>query len=536
MIQTSNLTLEFGGTSLFEDVSVKFLPGNCYGLIGANGAGKSTFLKLLSKELRPSSGDIILESRKRIAVLKQDQFAYDAYSVIETVFIGHSELYPIYKERNDLYAKDDLTDTEGERIGELESEFAELDGYSLEAEASTLLSDLGIPEDLHEKQMSELESGQKVRTLLAQALFGNPDILLLDEPTNQLDYVTVLWLEKFLMEFKNTVIIVSHDRHFLNKVCTHIADLDYKKIKLYVGNYDFWEKSSELASQQIKDQHKKQEDKVKELEAFIRRFSANASKSKQATSRKKLLEKIRPEDIVASSRRAPFIHFKQNRPCGDKIATIENISAEIDGEPVLKDVSFRIDKGDKIAIVSKNSLSKTALLDIISGSTAPKTGQIEWGSSISQNYFPKDNTEFFQKTDSLLDWLQNYSNVNDDQLIRGLLGRMLFSGDDVHKSTNVLSGGEKARCMFSKLMLTESNCLLFDEPTDHLDLESISALNEGLINFPGILLVSSHDIQLLNTVCNRVIEVTPKGMLDVKSTFSDFIENESIAKKRKTLY
>ena len=536
MIQTVNLTLEFSRNILFEEVSVKFVPGNCYGLIGANGAGKSTFLKLLSGELEPTSGNVAVEGKKRIAVLKQDQFAYDEYSVIETVFMGHADLYPIYKERQELYAKEELSDKEGERIGDLEADFAEQDGYTLEAEAASMLTELGIGDGLLEKKMKDLESGQKIRILLAQALFGDPDILLLDEPTNQLDYSTVLWLEKFLMAFKNTVIVVSHDRHFLNNVCTHIADLDYKKLTIYLGNYNFWEKSSQLAAQQKKDHHKKQEDKVKELEAFIRRFSANASKSKQATSRKKLLQKIRPEDIMPSSRRSPYIHFKVERPCGEKILEVTDLSHAIEGESILKDVSFTVYKNEKVALLSRNSLSKTTLLEILSGNLSPDKGTVEWGPSVSIDYFPKDNSLYFNNNHTLLDWLSQYSDNNDDQFIRGLLGRMLFSGDDVHKSTHVLSGGEKARSMFSKIMLSGANCLLFDEPTDHLDLESIASLNEGLIAFPGILLLVSHDFELMNTVSNRVIEVSPNGMLDRTSNFKEFIEDETIKAQRNKLY
>lgn len=536
MIQVADLTLQFSGNALFEDVNAKFLPGNCYGLIGANGAGKSTFLKILSGVLEPSSGHVICDEKKRIAVLSQDQFAFDRYTVIDTVIMGHQTLYSVYHERNQLYAKDELTDAEGERVGDLEMRFSDMDGYNAESDAATMLSELGIPEVLHDKQMDELESGQKIRVLLAQALFGNPDILLLDEPTNQLDYTTVVWLENFLMNFKNLVIVVSHDRHFLNKVCTHIADLDFKRLKVYVGNYDFWETSSQLAMQQKKDQNKKKEDKVKELEAFIRRFSANASKSKQATSRKKLLEKIRPEDIEASSRRYPFIQFDVTRPTGDKILTVSNVSHSIDGQKILSNVSFKLFPKDKVAILGKNSLSRTTLLQLLAGEMDPDEGTIEWGSTVTRSYFPKDNAPYFSKEQELLHWLQDQAVDVDIDVLRGLLGRMLFSGDDVFKKTGVLSGGEKARAMFSKLMIRKSNCLIFDEPTDHLDLESISSLNKGLVQFPEIMFVSSHDFELLSTVVNRIVEVSPQGAVYSELSFPDFMANESLQKKRDALY
>ena len=536
MIQTSDLTLEFSGQPLFEEVNVKFLTGNCYGLIGANGAGKSTFLKILAGDIDPSKGNIFIEKGKRIAVLKQDQFAYDAYSVLDTVMMGHDSLYKVYAERNALYDKDEMTDEEGERVAELEEKFADLDGYNAEADIATMLAELGIPDDLHDKKMEELESGEKIRILLAQALFGEPDILLLDEPTNQLDYMTVLWLEKFLMNFKNTVIVVSHDRHFLNKVCTHIADLDYKKIAVFVGNYDFWEKSTALAAQQQKQQHKKQTEKVKELEEFIRRFSANASKSKQATSRKKLLEKIRPEDIMPSSRRSPFINFKADRPCGDKILTVSNITHEVEGETVLRNISFKLQKGEKIALLGRNSVAKTALLSILAGKLRPNSGEIEWGSSIQTGYFQKDHNEFFSADVRLLDWLGKFSDDGQATPLRDLLGRMLFSGDDVLKSVKVLSGGEKARAMFSKLMMAGPNFIFFDEPTDHLDLESISSLNKALIQFPQMLIVASHDFELLNTVVDRVIEVSGKGFVDYTGSFKEFIEDPKIKARRDALY
>ena len=534
MIHTENLTLSYGGTTLFEDVNVKFVPGNCYGLIGANGAGKSTFLKILSGDIDPSSGAVRIEPNKRIAVLKQNQFEYDAYPVLDTVLMGHAALYQIYAELESIYAKADMTDADGLRAGELTEQYGELDGYTAEANAAKFLSELGIVESLHKKTMGELESGQKVRVLLAQALFGDPDILLLDEPTNQLDYHSVLHLENFLMNFENTVIVISHNRHFLNKVCTHIADLDFKQIRTYVGNYDFWEKASQLAAKQRKDQNKKNEEKIKELEDFVRRFSANASKSKQATSRKKLIEKLRPEDMPTSSRQSPFIQIKPKRACGGDVLTVSKLSHSIQGERVLSNVSFTMHKGDKIGLVGQNSLSKTTLLEILAGNIVPDSGVVAWGSTVSPGYFPKDNSTFFDGNMSLIDWLGQYdTNNNDIQYIRGLLGRMLFSGDAVLKPTKVLSGGEKARAMFSKLMITEANTLLLDEPTDHLDLESISALNDGLIAYPEPLIVASHDFELLNTVVNRVMEVTPNGFFIQDTGFDDYMQSVEIQERRK---
>lgn len=536
MIYTQNLSLSFGGRLLFEDVNVKFSDGNCYGLIGANGAGKSTFLKILSGEIEPSQGNVVIDENKRISVLKQDQFAYDDKSVLETVLMGHKRLYSVYAEKNALYTKPDLTDEDGLRLGELEHLFGEMDGYNAESNAAIMLSELGIEDSLHYKLMRELESGQKIRVLLAQALFGDPDVLLLDEPTNQLDYMSVLWLEKFLSDFKNTVIVVSHDRHFLNRVCTHIADVDYRRIQVYVGNYDFWQKASQLATQQKQDQHKKSTDKIKELEEFVRRFSANASKSKQATSRKKLIEKIRPEELPVSSRKSPFINFKPKRSCGDKILLIKGLSHSIDGEVVLRNVHFALNRGDKVALMGKNTISKTTLLRILAGEITPDTGTIEWGDTVSPAYFPKDNSVYFKKDLPLLDWLRQFVENNDDQWVRGFLGRMLFSGDDVNKRVSVLSGGEKARAMFSKMMVAEGNFLIFDEPTDHLDLEAITALNDGLESFPENVIFTSHDFQLLETVANRVIEVSPKGMIDHRSGFGDYMESPSIQKLQQKLY
>jgi len=536
MISTSKLGITFGEKPLFENVSLKFLPGECYGLIGSNGAGKSTFLKILSGEVESTKGDVIISETKRISVLSQDHFAFDDYNVLETVIMGDKQLYPIYKKRMHLYAKENLTDKEGEEIGLLEESFGELDGYTAEANASTMLSELGFTNDHQDKKMSELDAGEKVRVLLAQALFGNPDVLLLDEPTNQLDYLSVLWLEKFIMSFKNTVIVVSHDRHFLNKVCTYIADVDFGEIKLYPGNYDFWKSSSELATKQQQDKTKKSESKIKELEDFVRRFSANASKSKQATSRKKMIEKLRPEELPISRRRSPFIQFKENRPCGTKVLKVENLSHSISNEKILDNINFTIEKGDKVAIISQNSMSKTTLLDILSNTIPSDKGTIEWGETISTSYFPKDNTSFFNKKIPLMEWLGQYQEKNDTEILRGFLGRMLFSGDNAKKDVTVLSGGEKARAMFSKMMLEEKNTLLFDEPTDHLDLEAISALNTALESFKECLIFTSHDFQILSTVPNRIIEVGPYGMIDRKGGFDDFMQNEKVTTLRKSLY
>ena len=535
MITTSGVTIAFSGNALYENVSVKFLPGNCYGLIGANGSGKSTFLKAISGEIDITQGHIGIEEGRRMAVLSQDQFAFDDYLVLETVLMGYKALYEVYAERNRLYEKDDLTDEEGMLIGDLEERFGEMDGYSAEADAAILLNELGIDEQLHEKKMNELEAGEKIRVLLAQALFGNPDILLLDEPTNQLDYKTIMWLENYLLDFENLVIVVSHDRHFLNKVCTHIADVDFGQIKIYPGNYDFWKQSVSLAQQQREDQHKKSEQKIKELEDFVRRFSANASKSKQATSRKKLIEKIRPEELPVSTRKSPYINFNNSKKCGTKIVECENISVSVDGEQVLKDVSFSISKGEKCVIAGYNSVSKTALLDILAGKLQPDSGQVSWGESVDWSYFPKDNSEFFSKKQQLVEWLDGFSDIDDILVLRGFLGRLLFSGDDAKKDVTVLSGGEKARAMFSRMMVLEPNTMIFDEPTDHLDLEAISSLNEGLIQYKGSLIFTSQDFELVNTVANRVIEVSPKGFLDVPTDYNDYMTNERIALRRADL-
>ena len=527
MIETQNLTLSFAGSILFEDVNVKFVNENCYGLIGANGAGKSTFLKILSGEIEPTKGDVIIEKGKRISVLRQDQFFFDEVKVLDAVLMGHKKLYETYAERNVLYSKPSLNDEEGMRISELEMHYAEMDGYTIEADAATMLCDLGIEVELHDKLMKDIESGYKIRVLLAQALFGNPDILLLDEPTNQLDYESAQWLENFLMDFKNTVIIVSHDRYFLNKVCTHIADLDFRQIRVYVGNYDFWSQSSKMAMMQKQEQHKKGTEKIKELEEFIRRFSANASKSKQATSRKKLIEKIRPEELPVSTRRTPFIQFKPGRPCGSSIVRLKNVTHSVNGEKILNDVSFSLNKYDKVAILSKNPLAKTLLLKILAGEITPDSGTIEWGETITRAYAPKDNTVFFKNDMTLLDWITQYRTTEDNQTLRGYLGRMLFSGDDVTKKVKVLSGGEKARAMFSKMMLNLANVLIFDEPTDHLDLESITSLNDGLQSFPECIIFTSHDFELTNTVANRIIEIGLGKMRDKHTTFEDFLGKKS---------
>ena len=523
MIITHNIGLSFSGESLFEEVNAKFLPGNCYGLIGANGAGKSTFLKILSGEIDSTSGSLEIPSSSRISVLNQDQYAFDDYSVLHTVIYGHKKLYEVMVERDAIYNKADFTDEDGVRVGELEEVFANLDGYNAESDAASLLAQLNIKEALHSKKMKELEGGEKVKVLLAQALFGAPDILLLDEPTNHLDFKTRLWLEEFLIEFENTVIVVSHDRHFLNKVCTHIADLDYKKIQIYVGNYAFWRQASELKMQQKRDSNKKNEDKIKELEEFVRRFSANASKSKQATSRKKLIDKLKPEDIPVSSRRVPFIEFKAERPCGDVILKVDNVSKTIDGVKVLDKVRFVVNKQDKIAFLGASNLSITTLFEILSGSMEPDEGEVVWGQTIKSSYVPTNNESYFSENDSVIDWLKQYTTVDDETYVRSFLGRMLFSGDDVFKNVNVLSGGEKVRCMLSKSMLSGCNLLIMDDPTNHLDLESISSLNEALTSYKEVLLFSTHDQQFLQTVCNRVIEISPSLTYDKMGSFQDYL-------------
>ena len=535
MIITQGLALRFGKRVLFEDVNLKFTEGNCYGLIGANGAGKSTFLKILSGEIEPSSGDVVIDKGQRLAVLKQDHYAFDEHEVLKTVIMGHKKLYDIMVEKDELYAKHDFNDEDGMRASELEGEFAELNGWEAETEAARLLAGLGIPVELHDKKMAELSGKEKVRVLLAQALFGTPDILLLDEPTNNLDYNSIAWLEDFLASFPNIVLVVSHDRHFLNQVCTHIADFDFASVRIYVGNYDFWQESSQMALQMAKDANKKKEDKIKELQTFIQRFSANASKSKQATSRKKLLDKIELDDIKPSTRRYPYINFKPDREAGDEILFVTDLSKTIDGEVLFKDLSFTLAKGDKVALVGGNGQAQTALMQILMGEMEPDSGEFKWGVTTSQAYFPKDNTKYFTSEDNLVDWLRQYSANQEETFLRGFLGRMLFSGEENQKASNVLSGGEKVRCMFAKMMLSGANVLLLDEPTNHLDLESITSLNNGLKDYTGTLLLRSNDHQLLSTVCDRVIELTPNGYIDRKYNYDEYLAHPEIIELRKEL-
>lgn len=535
MIITQGLALRFGKRVLFEDVNLKFTEGNCYGLIGANGAGKSTFLKILSGEIEPSSGEVVIDKGQRLAVLKQDQYAFDEYEVLKTVIMGHKRLYDIMVEKDELYAKPDFSDEDGMKASELEGEFAELNGWEAETEAARLLAGLGIPVELHEKKMAELSGKEKVRVLLAQALFGTPDILLLDEPTNNLDYNSIAWLEDFLASFPNIVLVVSHDRHFLNQVCTHIADFDFSSVQIYVGNYDFWQESSQMALQMAKDANKKKEDKIKELQTFIQRFSANASKSKQATSRKKLLDKIELDDIKPSTRRYPYINFKPDREAGDEILFVTDLSKTIEGEVLFKDLSFTLAKGDKVALVGGNGQAQTALMQILMGEMEPDSGEYKWGVTTSQTYFPKDNSKYFTAEDNLVDWLRQYSINQEETFLRGFLGRMLFSGEETQKASNVLSGGEKVRCMFAKMMLSGANVLLLDEPTNHLDLESITSLNNGLKDYTGTLLLRSNDHQLLSTVCDRVIELTLNGYIDRKYNYDEYLAHPEIIELRKEL-
>lgn len=537
MISTNGVTLRYGKRALFEDVNIKFTPGNCYGLIGANGAGKSTFLKILSGEIEPNQGEVFMTPGERMAVLKQNHYEYDEYPVLETVIMGHGRLYSIMKEKDALYAKADFSEEDGMRAGELEGEFAELNGWDAEPDAAALLIGLGIPRELHDKKMAELSGNEKVRVLLAQALFGRPNNLLLDEPTNHLDLESIQWLENFLMDYEGTVIVVSHDRHFLNKVCTHIADIDFGKIQMYVGNYDFWYESSQLALQMQRDANKKKEEKIKELQAFIQRFSANASKSKQATSRKKQLDKITLEDIRPSNRKYPFLHFKAEREAGKQLLTVDGLTKTVEGEKVLDNVSFVVNKGDKIAFVGPNSLPKTTLFQVVTGELEADGGEYSWGVTTSQAYFPKDNSRYFDGVDlNLVEWLRQYSNDQDETFLRGFLGRMLFSGEEALKKASVLSGGEKVRCMLAKMMLNGANVLLFDEPTNHLDLESITALNNGLIDFDGTILFTSHDHQFIQTIANRIIEITPNGIIDRIMTYDEYLENEEIQNLRKSMY
>jgi len=528
MISTNGLTLQFGKRALFEDVNIKFTPGNCYGLIGANGAGKSTLLKILDGEIDPSAGDVIVTKGERIAVLKQDHYEFDEFEALKVVIMGHARLYEIMEEKDTLYAKDDFSDADGLRASELECEFAELNGWDAETEAARLLNGLGIKEELHIKQMKDLEAVEKFKVLLARALFGNPDILLLDEPTNHLDVEAITWVEDFLYNFNNTVIVVSHDRHFLNKVCTHIADIDFGNIQLYVGNYDFWLESSQLALQLARDANRKKEDKIKDLQRFIERFSSNASKAKQATSRKKQLEKLTLEDIKPSSRKYPYIDFKPEREAGDQLLTVEDLSVNLDGEQILKNMSFTVNKGDKIAFVSPNGLDKTTLFKILVGELKPDNGSYKWGVSTSQAYFPKDNADYFDVDLNLVDWMRQYSRDQEESFVRGFLGRMLFSGEETQKSARVLSGGEKVRCMLARMMLNGANVLLLDEPTNHLDLESITALNNGLIRFDGTILFVSQDHQFNQTIANRIIEITSNGIVDVQMTYDEYLENKAM--------
>ena len=526
MIQVNNVTLRFGKKTLFEDVNIKFTAGNCYGLIGANGAGKSTFLKLLSGELETTHGDIVISKGERVAILKQNHYEYDEFTVIDTVIMGNSELYKIMKEKEKMYSQTEFSDEDGIKLGELEAAFAELNGWEAESEASQLLNNLGIENEFHYSLMKELPNNKKVKVLLAQALFGNPDILLLDEPTNNLDIEAINWLEEFLINFNNTVIVVSHDRHFLNKVCTHIVDIDYNKIKLYIGNYDFWYESSQLALKQMKESNKKKEEKIKELQAFIARFSANASKSKQATSRKKMLEKIVLDEIVPSSRKYPFIDFKSSRESGKEILSVKKLSKTVDGKKILNNISFTVLKGDKIAFVGSNSIAKTALFRILMGEIKYDSGSIEWGKTITKSYFPQDNSEYFKNDETIIEWIGHYYNIDDETVLRSFLGRMLFSGEDVFKKVPILSGGEKARCMLSKCMLEAPNFMILDEPTNHLDLESITSLNNGLIKYDGEMLFASHDHQFVETIANRIIEITDSGIIDRKCTYDEYLESK----------
>ena len=524
MLITNGVTLRFGKRVLFEDVSIKFTKGNCYGVIGANGAGKSTFLKILSGELEPSKGDVVLDKGERLSVLKQDHFAFENYTVLDTVIMGNSELYKIMKEKDEIYSKPDFSEADGMKAAKLEERFAELDGWNAESDASKILNDLGIESDKHYFQMSEIAARDKVKVLLAQALFGNPDVLLLDEPTNDLDIKTINWLQDFLIDYENTVIVVSHDRYFLNKVCTHIADVDFGKIKVYPGNYDFWYESSQLALKQARESNKKKEEKIKELQEFIARFSANASKSKQATSRKKSLEKIELDEIKPSNRKYPYIDFKPDRLQGKEILEIKNITKTINGKKILDNISFTVKREDKIAILSDNEIMKTILFQIISGKMEPDSGEIIWGTTITKDYFPKDNNYLFDVDLSITDWLRQYSRDPDETYIRSFLGRMLFTGEEALKNVKVLSGGEKVRCVLSKLMLSGANFLIFDEPTNHLDMESITALNEGMKKFPGILLFTSHDHQLTQTVANKIIDLSNGKVTIRECTYDEYLE------------
>ncbi|MFG6329498.1 MAG: ATP-binding cassette domain-containing protein [Lachnospiraceae bacterium] len=535
MIQSANVTLRLGKKALFEDVNIKFTEGNCYGLIGANGAGKSTFLKILAGEIEPSKGEIIITPGQRLSFLKQDHFQYDSYVVLDTVIMGNERLYAIMKEKEEIYAKADFTEEDGIKASELEAEFAAMDGWEAESDAATLLNGLGIPVNIHSKKMSELPANEKIKVLLAQALFGNPDILLLDEPTNHLDLEAIRWLEEFLINFDNTVIVVSHDRYFLNKVCTHIADIDYAKIQLYAGNYDFWYESSQLMIKQMKEANKKKEEKIKELQTFIQRFSANASKSKQATSRKHALEKIQLDEMKPSSRKYPYIDFRPDREIGNEVLSVEHISKTVDGVKVLDDISFIIGREDKVAFVGSGTIANTTLFKILAGELEPDSGSFKWGVTTSFSYFPKDNTELFNTSETIVDWLMPFSPEKDPTYVRGFLGRMLFPGEDGIKKVNVLSGGERVRVMLSKMMILGSNVLIIDEPTAHLDMESITSLNNGLIKFPGVVLFTSQDHQFIQTIANRIMEITPGGLIDKITTYDEYLDSDEMARKRQIL-
>jgi len=539
MISTSGVTLGYGQRVLFKDVNVKFLPGNCYGLIGANGAGKSTFLKILSGEITPDFGEVAVQPGQRVAVLKQNQFEFDDIEVLKTVIMGNRFLYDIIREKEELYAKPDFSDADGIRASELEARFAELNGWDAEAQAAEMLHGLGVGDELLTKKMRDLEAGQKVRVLLAQALYGNPDILLLDEPTNNLDVQSIMWLEEFLIEFKNTVVVVSHDRHFLDKVCTHIADIDFGKIQLYTGNYNFWYQASQLALKQQKDQNKKAEDRIKELKSFIERFSANASKSRQATSRKKQLEKLSVDEIKPSTRRYPHIHFVEEREAGKDLLLCKNLTGELDGRVLFKNLDLTINRGEKVAFVGKDGTPATLLFQILTGDRQPASGEFRWGITTFRSYFPKDNAGWFDEPLTLLDWLRQYvskESERDEEYVRGFLGRMLFSGEEATKKSNVLSGGEKVRLMMARMMMARPNVLVLDEPTNHLDLESITAVNNGLMNYPGTILFTSQDREFVNSVATRIIELTPKGWIDEVISYDDYLESSTIAAERVLLY
>ncbi|MCR5214159.1 MAG: ATP-binding cassette domain-containing protein [Eubacterium sp.] len=535
MISANNISLRFGKKALFEDVNITFSPGNCYGLIGANGAGKSTFLKILSGELESTTGDVCMDPGERLSILEQDHFKYDEYSVLDTVIMGNKRLYDIMKEKDAIYAKEDFSDEDGVRASELEAEFAEMDGWNAEVDAATLLNGLGVETEYHYMTMGDMEDSLKVKVLLAKALFGNPDVLLLDEPTNHLDLDAIAWLEEFLINFENTVIVVSHDRYFLNKVCTHTADLDYGKIQIYAGNYDFWYESSQLMIRQMKEANKKKEEQIKELKEFIARFSANASKSKQATSRKKALEKIELEEIKPSSRKYPFIDFRPNREIGNEVLTVSHISKTVDGVKILDDISFTVGREDKIAFVGPKTQATTMLFKILAGEEEPDEGEYKWGVTTSQGYFPKDNTKEFDNDLVIVDWLTQFSEEKDATYVRGFLGRMLFRGEDGVKKVKVLSGGEKVRCLLSKLMIMGTNVLILDEPTNHLDMEAITALNNGLIKFPGVILFACQDHQFIQTTANRIMELTDSGLIDKQCSYDEYLENDELARKRQVM-